>query len=277
MNGRILQAFTQDEAVLVRQGLEELRARLRHVPGGGKLEEDYWANVYRTAKKIQGEDKWSNMPFQDFIHKGIGVEWKLLRRNNPIADQGKTIMHPAATRTIKYDPSQTAEQCKNVVLNQWAAKISNFRERVRATSKDGRMADIRWGILLWSPNLDEFLYFEEELVEPKPSEFRADWEDGNHRGNRTRNLYIYDRTTDAKRYSVTLPEKGAKIQPYFTIPSPEEGAHIFKTKEAAAKLLLVTPQTYDDLVNAASAAGLSNDLFVEEILNAYLAAVKKRR
>ena len=152
-------------------------------------------------------------------------------------------MHPAATRTISYDPSKPAEECKKVILKQWAATISDFRERVRRTAADKRSADIRWGVLLWAPTLEEFLYFEEELLEPDPAAFKAEWVEGNHRGNATRNLYIYERASGAKRYSITLPEKGAKIQPYFDVPTVANGAHHFKISRVDTRPLIVQQQT----------------------------------
>lgn len=276
MTGRVLQAFTAEETLRVEQGLRDLCAQLQHVPGGGKVEEDYWAKVYRNAKGIHGEDGWSNLPFQDFINSGRGVEWKLLKRDSPTADQGKSLMHPAATRTISYDPSKAAEECKKVILKQWAATISDFRERVRRTAADKRSADIRWGVLLWAPTLEEFLYFEEELLEPDPAAFKAEWVEGNHRGNATRNLYIYERATGAKRYSITLPEKGAKIQPYFDVPTVANGAHHFKISRVDTRPLIVQQKTYDEVAKAAAGAGLGHDLFVREMLATYQASPKKR-
>lgn len=277
MSGRTLRAFSDAEVVLVERGLRDLCMRLQHVPGGGKVEEDYWAKVYRSAKGIVGEDRWSNLSFKDFISGGVGVEWKLLKRASPLADQGRSLMHPAATRTIDYDPTKSAEECKRVILTQWARTIASFRDRVRSTSPGGTSADIRWGVLLWSPSLDEFLYFEEELVEPKASDFRAEWVEGNHRGHSTRNLHIFERASGAKRYSITLPKHGAKIQPYFDVPTEEQGAHVFRLPRATTKVLVLKETTYDAVIQAAESARLAPDDFVSELLGKYAVDVPAQR
>jgi hypothetical protein len=254
MNPQVLKAFTPRQLEAVSKGLQNLAMQLTCVPGGCKVEEDYWARIYRDAKGV-GKDSWSNLSFKDYIHEGLGVEWKLLRRSSPHKDQGRCIMHPAATRTIDYDPSETAENCKQVILSQWAERITEFKERVRATSPDRNTADIRWGVLLWSPKFDEYLYFEEEILVPVPSDFYAVWHNGNHRGKPTRNLWIYERETNVKKFSVTLPKNGAKIQPYFNIPTAEEGAYLFKFKKNINKrMLALEGKAHDLLVKSASSA-----------------------
>jgi hypothetical protein len=93
----VLRAFSSEQLAVVQSGLEDLAKLLVHVPGGGKVEEDYWAKIYRRAKGYNEPDSWSNLPFRDFIEDGVGVEWKLLKRSSPSGDQGRLLMHPAAT------------------------------------------------------------------------------------------------------------------------------------------------------------------------------------
>lgn len=243
----IVYAFTDEEAKLAQILLEQLVRVLRNVPGGGKVEENYWTHIYNTVKKapITG---WSNLPMRDFSFSGVGVEMKLLQRISPFSDQGKSIMHPAATRTISFDPTQNAEVCKEQVLSQFGSQIAAFRERVKATSEN-KDPIVRWGVFLWATNLEEFLYFEETMVEPNPKEYRAEFSESSHRGNATRNLYIYEKSTNKKRYSVTMPEKGAKVQPYFDVPTIGKGSYGFKVPNDNKKPLWVSPEVIEKLVH----------------------------
>ncbi len=259
----ILAAFTEAEERNVGRGLSGLVRSLRLL--GGNVEEGYWAGIYRAAKGIP-VGSWSNLPLRDFAEPGRGVEWKLLQRQSPFADQGKRIMHPAATRTIPYDPTQPAEVCKNVVLSQWAKSINDFETRTRNTSTDGS-ADIRWGILLWAKDLTEFLYFEERLIAPDPTNFRAEWNTGNHRGNPTRNLWIYDKVTNQKAYSVTLPANGAKLQPYFDIPTQKDGAYLFSVNVQEGFPLWVSRETFQVAEERCEAESLNHDELLRRLLS----------
>lgn len=122
---RIVYAFSEEEADLAEQMLEELVRALRHVPGGGKVEEDYWNHIYHAVRGAPMTG-WSNLPMRDFCHAGLGVEMKLLKRKSPLNDQGRRLMHPSATRTIDFDPSFGADVCKTQVLTQFADQISAY-------------------------------------------------------------------------------------------------------------------------------------------------------
>jgi hypothetical protein len=242
---RAVQAFTEGEAEAVQAMLTALVRVLRAVPGGGKLEEDYWSHIYHAARKAPMSG-WSNLPMRDFVHEGLGVEMKLLRRRAPSSAQGKRLMHPSATRRIQFDPSEPAATCMTKVLEQFGREIADFRRRVHETVPE-REPNIRWGVLLWSPSLDEFLYFETPMIEPDPAEFTATFEESRHRGRTTRSLYIFERTTGLKAYSVTMPSQGAKIQPYFDVPLEREGAHIFRIPTEELSAVWVAPGTLDAL------------------------------
>lgn len=84
-------------------------------------------------------------------------------------------------------------------------------------------ADMRIGWLLWKKNLEEFLYFEEEIKKPEVDILYASWNETPARGARKsfRSLRIYNKITEKKVYSVTTVA-GAKIQPYFDIPLPDD-------------------------------------------------------
>jgi hypothetical protein len=81
---------------------------------------------------------------------------------------------------------------------------------------------MRMGWLLWQESLREFLYFEERMIKPNPSDFFAEWRerpDGRRRGSK--NLWVYEQATGEKVYSITT-DAGAKIQPYFKVPPPTD-------------------------------------------------------
>ncbi len=217
-----LTSFDDEEMPKVESELTKLVKSLQ----GRKLEEGDWTALYCAVKGV-ADQGWSNLPFRDYLHDGKGIEFKLLSKSEPSAWIGKSLMHPAATRTITFDSESDANVAMRTVLQQWSAAISTFEQRIRATSQSGSV-DARWGILLWASDHSEFLYFEERLEKPDHRNFEARWHEGNHRGNPTRNLHIYEKNTGKKRFSCTLPKNGAKLQPYFDIPSEADGAHIFR-------------------------------------------------
>jgi hypothetical protein len=82
--------------------------------------------------------------------------------------------------------------------------------------------DMRTGWLLWQDSLQEFLYFEERTTPPNPDNYYAEWVDsGGGRRKKSRNLWVYDKETRTKKFSITT-EAGAKIQPYFSVPTPDD-------------------------------------------------------
>lgn len=191
---------------------------------GRKLEEGDWAEVYCRAKGIPNKG-WSNLKL-DIMYNGLGVEHKMLcyRSKVSLADAyGQTFMHPSATRSIRV-PSTTTEANKAMhdVLEQYANFINERREKVKE-DYGGSEPDMRTGWLLWQESLRQFLYFEEEMLVPNPDDYTAEWRQRSAGGTRkeSTNLWIYEKDTGRKRYSVTT-EAGAKIQPYFDVPSPTD-------------------------------------------------------
>jgi hypothetical protein len=193
---------------------------------GRKLEEGDWGNVYCKAKGIP-EAGWSNLHI-DVNYLGLGVEHKLLRcsqlKGRPIKSVcGTTLMHPSATRSIRIDNTRApAMPVMQDVFRQYAELIEARTQAVRALAKDNTI-DMRVGWLLWEDNLTEFLYFEERMVPPNPTQYYAEWNETAAKGARksSRSLWIFDRRTDQKRYSVTT-SAGIKIQPYFDVPAPSD-------------------------------------------------------
>lgn len=234
-----IQAFDADEVLMATAEVNKLVRSLQ----GRKLEEGDWTSLYCRVKGVP-EMGWSNLPFRDYLHDGVGVEFKLLSKADPSGCMGKSLMHPAATRTIDFSENEPAEDAMAKVFQQWGAAISEFEDRVRATSKTGSV-DVRWGILLWAPDHSEFLYFEERLEKPRVEDYQARWHDGNHRGKATRNLHIFEKATGKKKFSCTLPRNGAKLQPYFDVPDVANGAHIFRPEKADVLPLFVRREDAD--------------------------------
>ena len=191
---------------------------------GRKFEEGDWSYVYHTAKNIPVSG-WSNLNI-DVIHQSLGVEHKMLcvRSKKKIKEYcGTTLMHPAATRSIRIpstegDPTEAAQD----VLNQYAELIDQRREKV-AENSPGSEPDMRIAWLLWQESLQEFLYFETEMLKPNPDDYWAEWKESGGGGTRkaSKNLWVYEVETGKKRYSITT-SAGAKIQPYFDVPPPND-------------------------------------------------------
>lgn len=198
---------------------------------GRKLEEGDWSDVYCKAKDIPVTG-WSNLHI-DVNYEGMGVEFKMLRiarlQGKSIKGVcGTTLMHPAATRSIRIDDaSLDANAVMEDVLNQYSALVEERTQRVRESNSSGT-AEMRLGWLLWEDDLKEFLYFEEEMAKPNPSDFFAEWNETQAKGARksSKSLWIYEKATNKKRYSVTT-SAGIKIQPYFDVPSPSDPNLVF--------------------------------------------------
>jgi len=86
------------------------------------------------------------------------------------------------------------------------------------------------GWLLWKDTLEEFLYFEEKMEKPDPDLYYAEWNVTPARGARkpSKSLWVYEKDTGKKKYSVTTTA-GAKIQPYFDVPAPND-QHLYHFK-----------------------------------------------
>ena len=190
---------------------------------GRKMEEADWDFVYCNSKNIPTTD-WSNLHI-DVNHLGLGVEHKMLRitRSGSILQEcGTTKMHPAGTRSIRIPNEKDPNKAAHNILTQYAALIDARASAVKELSPD-KKSDMRIGWLLWKESLDEFLYFEVEMLKPVPNNFYAEWNITPARGARksSKSLWIYEKKTDRKIYSVTT-EAGAKIQPYFDVPPPND-------------------------------------------------------
>lgn len=194
---------------------------------GRKLEEDDWNRVYCAAKEIPYSG-WSNLNI-DVNYHGLGVEQKLLRvsglGNKPMKSVcGTTMMHPAATRSIRIENTDLpADDVMRNVFEQYAELIEMRTAQVQAKAPYAERVDMRIGWLLWEDSLTEFLYFEQPLVAPNPLKYYAEWNMTPPKGVRkgSKSLWIFERETNKKRYSVTT-SAGIKIQPYFDVPAPSD-------------------------------------------------------
>lgn len=128
------------------------------------------------------------------------------------------------------------------VLTQYGHNLDERRGKIREDCPD-REPDLRTGWLLWQTSLTEFLYFEEEALNPDPADYFAEWKESGGTGARkpSKNLWIYEKETGRKRYSVTTVA-GAKIQPYFDVPPPNDpNLYLFRAQgeEVASGIIRV--------------------------------------
>jgi hypothetical protein len=219
-HNKTLSAFTPNE---MQKAKILLATQVAHMMGR-KLEEDDWNKVYCGAKNIP-HTGWSNLNI-DVNHNGLGVEQKLLRcpvRTTIKSYCGTTLMHPSATRSIRIsDTSAPANDVMIDVFKQYAELI-DIRTKKVIQAAPNIEPDMRTGWLLWEDSLQEFLYFEQKLVAPNPSDYYAEWNVTAEKGARkaSKSLWIYDRISNNKRFSITT-NAGIKIQPYFDVPSPKD-------------------------------------------------------
>lgn len=217
---RTLSAFNPSEKNTVHELLASVVARMM----GRKLEEGDWAIVYCRAKGIPLTG-WSNLNI-DVMHDGLGVEHKMLcyRSDTDISKAcGETLMHPSATRSIRIPQGRvSADRAMRDILQQYADLVKQRSVKVAEQSKSRSKPDMRTGWLLWQESLRQFLYFEEPMIAPDPNAFTAEWVERSASSRKeSRNLWIYEKATGKKRYSITT-SAGAKIQPYFDVPPPSD-------------------------------------------------------
>lgn len=228
MSVNTLQAFTKEEKELA---TDLLSAKVSTMLGR-KMEEADWDFVYCHSKKIPITE-WSNLHI-DINHNGLGVEHKMLRvvRSDSILHEcGTSKMHPAGTRSIRIPNEKDPNKAMINILKQYGELIDDRRNAVLKQSQN-KKADMRTGWLLWKDTLDEFLYFEEAMEKPEPENYHAEWNITPARGARkeSRSLWIYEKRTSKKKYSITTVA-GAKIQPYFDIPMPnDKNLYYFKVQ-----------------------------------------------
>lgn len=219
MTVKTLKVFSHNELEIAKDILSAKVATML----GRKMEEGDWDFVYCKAKGIPVSD-WSNLHI-DVNHDGLGVEHKMLRvtkAGSLLNECGTTKMHPAGTRSIRIPDESDPNKAMIDILNQYNQLI-DYRANAVIANTDKNSADMRIGWLLWKDTLDEFLYFEEEMSKPNPASFYAEWNITPAKGSRkpSRSLWIYQKDTGKKKYSVTTTA-GAKIQPYFDVPAPND-------------------------------------------------------
>ena len=216
-----LPAFSESEVRMVHSLLATRVAYMM----GRKFEEGDWADIYCKAKNIANAG-WSNLNI-DIINNNQGIEHKMLCYRsgvNLLEACGQTFMHPSATRSIRISSSEpSANKAMQSVLEQYSQLILERTKMVYARSDKRAEPDMRTGWLLWQEDLHSFLYFEERMFAPSFDEYYAEWSERPTRGIRkqSKNLWIYEKATGKKRYSVTT-DAGAKIQPYFDVPNPKD-------------------------------------------------------
>lgn len=188
---------------------------------GRKLEEGDWIEAYCLAKDIPSQG-WSNLHI-DVNWRGLGLEHKMLSRpsDRPLIEAcGTTLMHPSLTRSIRIPEGQDNPRAVMQTVFAQYADLLAAREASVKEAWPGLKPDMRTGWLLWRTDLREFIYFEEQTTAPVPEYYDAEWHETEGRGRKSsRNLWVFEKATGRKRYSVTTAA-GAKIQPYFDVPPP---------------------------------------------------------
>ena len=254
-----LQAFTAEQQRLAKLYLATTVAGMM----GRKFEEDDWAKVYAAAKGFKTaawsnfdvDVMNGNLGVEHKMYGQDGVA-------SLLETCGRSFMHPAGTRALRFPSGiEDATEAARDVLHQYGQKIRERtatveiinsyyhsmlsrpdaikrlmksgmgrekamglipEERAPAGSPDEE-PDMRFGWLLWRRDLAEFLYFEQAMLIPRPSDFVGEWHERVTRGRRlpSRNLWIFRRATGVKEYSITNVA-GVKVQPYFTVPLPSD-------------------------------------------------------
>jgi hypothetical protein len=146
--------------------------------------------------------------------------------SQPIQEHcGTDMMHPALTRRVSLPENGDANDAMRTVIAGYQKVLDERRTSAVAIS-DGKPVELRSGWLLYESSLTEFLYWEEPSANLNPKEHRAVWKErvargeGGRRSNK--NLWIYNRATGRKVWSVTGGGSGTKIQPYFTVPAADD-------------------------------------------------------
>jgi hypothetical protein len=271
---RTLQAFSSTQQNTAKRLLATCVANMM----GRKFEEGDWASVYCQAKGIP-EAGWSNLHI-DVMHQGLGVEHKMLcvGGDKPLmSTAGTALMHPSATRSIRVASTDIPAQDAMVdIFCQYKELIEARAARV-SENAGGKAPDMRTGWLLWERSLTEFIYFEERMAPPNPDLYWAEWNERPAKGSRksSKNLWIYERDSNKKKFSITT-SAGAKIQPYFDVPSPadpnlvylrvqgepigHDKVQIWITADSAQKLrLILQDDTLDSLSHKIISAAHTQD------------------
>jgi len=206
-----------------------LGARVAYMMGR-KFEEDDWAHVYCKAKGIPA-GTWSNLN-ADVEYNGLSLELKQIKRSESEAlmnDCGTELMHPSLTRKVGLRILTDPNESMRDVIRQYQLVLDKRIERIKEKFPLAK-PDLRSGWLLYDSSLTEFLYFEESSENLNPDEHRAEWSERASRGNSGRrtnkNLWIYNKKSGNKVWSVTGGGSGTKIQPYFRVP-PKGSAGLY--------------------------------------------------
>jgi hypothetical protein len=264
-----LQAFDADQFSVAQRLLALKVAQMM----GRKLEEGDWSEVYCAAKGIDVPG-WSNLDI-DVVAGNLGVEHKMLRYKSVEIEEacGTTQMHPSLTRSFRISSSDDPDTAMRSVFEQYAELVEARRSYVAEQNTTDLDVDLRIGWLLWQDSLRQFLYFEEPMSAPSPDDYFAEWKTSGREGSRrkqSKNLWIYEKSTRRKRYSVTT-DAGAKIQPYFDVPPPNDpnlyvftviGEHI----DAGNVRVWLTHRTYTELKRRLG--GMDSGLLEETIFAA---------
>lgn len=287
---------------------------------GRKFEEGDWARVYAAAKNIPlGTWSNLNIDVSHGA-LGVEHKMICRPAHKSILDAcGTSIMHPAGTRAIRIPAEEDPTIAAREVLRQYGELVDERTAIVRIRNEynhqlidrnvalsrliaEARMTkasaaktlpneltpvgeadsepDMRMGWVLWTSDLSEFLYFEEKMTKPNPADFVAELKSsGGGRRRASRNLWVYNRESGEKLYSITT-EAGAKVQPYFKVPSPNDPnlCHFVAQGEQVDGGFIrvwLTPETARSLSN--TLGSLESSIISKAIETAQVGEIRKQK
>lgn len=231
----------------IQAGLEVLVRALRIIPKvdentepwKGKIREEHWISIYRAAHGVVG-NRPTTKPMGDYYFQGKAIEFKVKGVSEPIKCQGEKLSH-VITRVVEWNEKAAEEKSKIDVLKQLETHedlLYSLAEN-SADEVSGIEPVARYGVLLYNPTLEEFLYSEQDIEKLNPASFYAE----KHNGS----LWIFERESKIKRFSITGHTHGAKIQRYLDVPEVGKGSYYFKVENDGSKPIWLSPETYNTL------------------------------
>jgi hypothetical protein len=190
----------------------ELELELDNHPSS-MFTERQWISIYCQTMNLT-VPRYSNLHI-DINECGHGREMKVLGVRSIDAER---VMHPSITRSIRIeDGNGDASSVMCAVFAQYRDYINGRIASVKATAIED-IVNLSYGVLLYQKDMTKFAYFETPMSIPDPADYYAVWHPTRKNGIRkpSRSLWIYEKATDKKQYSITT-SAGVKVQKYFDV------------------------------------------------------------
>jgi hypothetical protein len=207
-----MSVFTKAQRGLIAARLADVAAY-----SDGIFTERQWMRIYCEAMGIPVPPA-SNV-YIDLKYSGKGREMKVLGVTT--LDHAR-IMMPSITRAIRIESvAAPAMYVMREVLEQYREFVGGRIAAVQQTCNTDSV-DLRYGVLLYRKDLQQFCYFEAPMELPDPDDYLAHWQirKGNVR-KPSKCLWVYSASTGQKDYSITTTA-GIKVQKYFDVPRHAE-------------------------------------------------------